>query len=205
MAGTHAAAVRARGGASAVISGVSRGGHPGVVLALDVGERRIGVACSDALGVLATPRGAILRTSDREAVDAVRHLVQSAGAAEVVVGLPLSSTGQMTAQAQRIYAFARKLRAIPDVRVVFWDEAHSSATAADLLPRKRSEAVARTHRQREAARRDLDAAAAAVILQEYLERRGEDAARPAPLDVDGRTSRREPGAAPTEPTSQNLP
>jgi putative Holliday junction resolvase len=139
-------------------------------LGLDVGERRIGVAASDSLGLLASPVTAIVRSSDRAAVEAIGRLVAERGAETVVVGLPLGREGEMTAQAQRIGAFGRKLRALRTIRVVFWDEALSTATAAERLSASgQGEAQARNGREREAARRRLDAAAAAVILQDYLD------------------------------------
>jgi putative Holliday junction resolvase len=141
-----------------------------VVLGLDVGERRIGVAVSDATGLLASPLTTVMRSSDAEAVRAISRLADERGATELVVGLPLGREGEMTPQAERIHAFGRKLRAVPGARVVFWDETLSTATAADYLAAiGKGEAGARSGRQREMARRRLDAAAAAVILQEYLD------------------------------------
>ena len=142
-----------------------------VALGVDVGERRIGVAASDATGLLATPLTAVTRVSDKEAVEAIGRLVTERGATALVVGLPLGPGGEMTPQAQRIHAFGRKLRAIPGVQVVFSDESFSTATARELLAELGlHEAQARDAREREAARRRLDAAAAAVLLQRYLDR-----------------------------------
>lgn len=142
-----------------------------IALGLDVGERRIGVAACDATGMLASPLTTIIRSSDSEAVQALGRLAAEHGATLMVVGLPLDAAGAMTSQARRIAAFGRKLRAVPGVRVVFWDETLSTATAAGHLAAVgKREADAATSRQREAARRRLDAAAAAVILQDYLDR-----------------------------------
>ncbi len=149
----------------------------GVALGLDVGERRIGVALSDALGILATPLTTIVRASDQAAIEAIARLAAQHGAEVVVVGLPLGAEGQLTAQAQRNRAFARRLQAhlqatsaARAARVVCSDERLSTVTADTRLAeasggRRRP----RSARQREAARRRLDAAAAAVILQEYLD------------------------------------
>ena len=98
-----------------------------VALGLDVGERRIGVARSDGWGLLATPMTAVLRTSDRAAVEAIARLAHDAGAGLLVVGLPLDERGQLTPQAQRSAAFARKLGSLPGMQVVFWNERYSSA------------------------------------------------------------------------------
>ncbi|MGH2352986.1 MAG: Holliday junction resolvase RuvX, partial [Chloroflexota bacterium] len=137
---------------------------------LDVGERRIGVARGDPSGLLASPLTTIMRTSDRVAIEAIRSLVAEHGAHVLVVGLPLTAEGDAESlQAQRIAAFGRRLRAIPGMRVVFWSERYSTATAGEHLGVAGRRAPPRTARQREASRRRLDAAAAAVILQDYLD------------------------------------
>jgi putative Holliday junction resolvase len=146
-----------------------------VVLGLDVGERRIGVAVSDPAGLLASPLTTLVRSGTRSAVVAIAEIVAQRGAEVVVVGVPLSEGGAMTEQARRSQVFGYKLRAVPGVRVVFWDERYSTATASAQIDEADSERggarAPRTSRQREAARRRLDAAAAAVILQDYLDQR----------------------------------
>ena len=134
-----------------------------VILALDVGEARIGVAVSDPTGTLATPRGVIRRRSTAAAIEAVTRAVADAGAEEVVVGLPISLDGTLHAQARRVQAFAERLRARLRVPVTYWDERLSTVTAAEAL---RAAGV-----RPERIRARIDAAAAAVILQEYLDHR----------------------------------
>ena len=145
-----------------------------VSLGLDVGERRVGVALGDALGILATPLTTLIRESDKAAVAAIGELAAAHGAQFLVVGLPLTHEGALSAQAVRIRAFARKLRAIPQTRVVFWDERHTTVSAAERLDETRGGRPRRAEpspRAREAARRRLDAAAAAVMLQDYLDQK----------------------------------
>jgi putative Holliday junction resolvase len=128
------------------------------VLALDVGERRIGVAVSDPTGMLATPHGVIRRRSKAEDFAAVARLVTELRAEKVVVGLPLSLNGDVGPQARRVMRYAQALaRALP-VPVELYDERYSTVTADELL--------AEGGRKRR--RTPIDAAAAAVILQEYL-------------------------------------
>ncbi len=127
------------------------------VLALDVGERRIGVAVSE--GLLATPHGVIHRRSKAQDFAAVARLVTELGAERVVVGLPLSLSGDVGPQARRVTRYAQALaRALP-VPVELYDERYSTVTADELL--------AEGGRKRR--RTPIDAAAAAVILQGYLE------------------------------------
>jgi putative Holliday junction resolvase len=134
-----------------------------VILALDVGEKRIGVAVSDELELLASPRGVIRRQSTAQALAAIERAVAEAGAGQVVIGLPVSFDGQLHAQAHAIQAFAAKLSRRLGVSVVFADETLSSVRAEEQL----RAAGVRPERIRER----LDAAAAALILQEYLEQR----------------------------------
>jgi putative Holliday junction resolvase len=131
----------------------------GRVLALDVGERRIGAAVSDPSGTLASPHSVIRRRSKAEDFEAVDRLVKELGVQRVVVGLPLSLNGEMGPQARRVSRYARALAQALDVPVELYDESYSTLTAEELLSQNPSK-----HRQV-----PIDAAAAAVILQEYLE------------------------------------
>ena len=130
-----------------------------VTLGLDVGDRRIGVAVSDPGGTLATPHGVIHRRSKAEDFASVARLVQSVAAARVVVGLPLSLDGGMGPQARRVARYAKSLARELSVPVELVDERYSTTTADALL----AEAGRKRHVP-------IDAAAAAVILQEYLDR-----------------------------------
>ncbi len=140
-----------------------------IALGLDVGERRIGVAKSDPTALLASPLTTIIRDSDRDAVAAVAALAQEHSALHLVVGVPLGPDGEETDQSRRVRAFGRKLRAVPQARVVFWDERFTTETAEEALREVRSRRGAPSARRREAERRRVDAAAAAVILQDYLD------------------------------------
>ena len=134
-----------------------------------MGERRVGVAISDATGTLATPYGVIERRSRAEDFAALAQLVTAVGAERVVVGLPLSLDGQRGPQARRVERYARSLSASLPVPLDLEDERYSTVTAEELL----TEANQRTNRERRSRRRRtaIDAAAAAVILQGYLDRR----------------------------------
>ncbi len=130
----------------------------GRVMALDVGERRVGVAVSDLTGTLATPHTVIQRRSKAEDFAAVARLVTELDIERVVVGLPLTLDGEMGPQARRVTRYAQALAETLDVPVEFYDERYSTVTADELL--------IESGRKR---RVPIDAAAAAVILQDYLE------------------------------------
>jgi putative holliday junction resolvase len=128
-------------------------------IGLDVGERRIGVALSDPTGVLASPHGVIQRESRAADFERIAGLVRETGAELVVVGLPLTLSGDTGPQARRVQRYTRALAEHLDVPVAFQDERFSTATA-DLR-------LQESGRRRKVA---IDAAAAAVILQDYLDR-----------------------------------
>jgi putative holliday junction resolvase len=134
---------------------------PGRTLGLDVGEVRVGVAVSDERGSIASPVETLPRGA--KTVEAVRQLAERLGASRVVVGLPTGLSGREGPQAARVRAFAAELANAlgPERPIVFWDERLSSAIAERSLE-------AAGHRRN--ARRDkIDAVAATVILQGWLD------------------------------------
>jgi putative Holliday junction resolvase len=140
------------------------------ILGIDVGERRIGLAISDATATLARPLTTLERSgSDESAVESLRAIIDELNLEEavggVVVGLPKhldGSPSEQTARAQKIAALLGKRILIP---VRLQDERLSSHEAEQRLAVKE-----RDWRKRKAR---LDAAAAAVILQDYLDGQGE--------------------------------
>ena len=133
-------------------------------LALDPGERRIGVALSDELGILASPL-CILQRQARDRVGAIVELIRAHDVAEVIVGFPRTLRGEIGPQARRVERFAEELRAAVDVPVRLWDERYSTAEATARLAAR----PPRTAGRRGQAAPHVDAVAAAVILQEYLD------------------------------------
>jgi putative Holliday junction resolvase len=132
---------------------------PGRLLALDLGRARHGVAVCDETGTVATPLGTIRRRATRaEDFAEVAGLVARERAVGVLVGLPLDSRGEEGQQARWVRRYAGRLAAVLSVPVAFWDESYSSADAGRLV-------------RASGGRTPLDAAAAAVVLQEFLEAR----------------------------------
>jgi putative Holliday junction resolvase len=131
------------------------------LLALDVGDRRIGVALSDPIGILASPLTTIQRRSEREDVQAVLDLVEEHDVGEIVVGMPLSLSGERGPQARQVGRFRAALAARAGVKTTDQDERYSTVQAERLM----RQAGAEPSRERER----VDAAAAAVVLQAYLD------------------------------------
>ncbi|NPA91912.1 MAG: Holliday junction resolvase RuvX [Chloroflexi bacterium] len=133
----------------------------GRLLALDVGEKRIGVAVSDEMGVLATPLTIIRHTNWREDIRRVLDLAQAEGVTGIVVGVPYLLDGTLSDQTRHVLRFVERLRERTSLPVYEWNEALSSEEAMNRLqearPRGRKRPV------------HVDAHAAAVILQDYLD------------------------------------
>lgn len=144
-----------------------------VILALDIGDARIGVAVSDELELIATPRPLIRRKSTAAALDAVTQEIARSEAQLVVVGLPVSFDGQLHAQARAIQAFGEKLRRRIAQPLIYADETLTSVRAEERL---RAAGVRPEH-----IRERIDSEAAAIILEDVLElrrrERTQDAAR----------------------------
>jgi putative Holliday junction resolvase len=139
------------------------------LLALDLGERRIGVAVSDPTRTLARPLTVIVRASRQTDFDAIAQLVNDYQVERVIVGLPLSLDGSEGPQARQVRRYAERLAQALTVPIELWDERYSTVTAAEVLRAKGKRRRRRGNRQQE--RGKLDATAAAVFLQTYLDDR----------------------------------
>lgn len=133
------------------------------ILALDVGDRRIGVAVSDPSQILARSLKVIQRSSRQEDFAAVAGLVEEYEVERVVVGYPRSMDGTAGRQAEKVERYVAGLAEALAVPVLLWDERLSTVSAERLM----REGRLRGKKKRER----LDAVAAAVILQDYLDSR----------------------------------
>jgi putative Holliday junction resolvase len=134
------------------------------VLALDLGERRIGVALSDPSGTLARPLTTLEHTTQAEDVAAIVALVAEHQVEMVLVGIPFTLRGEVGPQARRVERFTQALAAALPVPVQMWDERYTTLAAEEIM------------RQSGKGRRrggpGVDAVAAAIILQEFLDSTG---------------------------------
>ena len=131
------------------------------ILALDGGQKRTGVAVSDPTGLLASPLAAITSKAASERVESVLTLSAEQAVGEIVVGMPVSLSGRKGPQAEWVAGFVRELSARSAVPVKTFDERYTSVEAKRLLRQ------AGVQPSREKAR--VDSAAAAVLLQAYLD------------------------------------
>ena len=131
-------------------------------LALDIGDKTIGVAASDLLGITAQGVETIRRTSDKNDLTRISELVAQFEATTFVIGLPKNMNGTEGERCERVKKFAAKIcAAFPEVKQIFWDErlstvaATKNLVAADVSRKKR--------------KRVIDKMAAVYILQGWLD------------------------------------
>lgn len=136
-----------------------------MVLAIDPGERRTGIAACDPTGMLASPVCTHDRQRDGSLLELLARLVDERGAVRLLVGLPRTTGGGEGSQAGHARRLAAKVAERLDIPVELVDERYSTAEAGRLL------------RGRRHARGDRDALAAALVLQGWLDaKRGGDGA-----------------------------
>ena len=137
---------------------------PGRILALDLGERRLGLAISDGLGVTAQPVEKLSSHGRARDVRQVRDIVEQRGVVKMLIGDPLHLSGRIGARAEHARRFATSLAAVlQGVEVELWDERLTTAQieremiAGNVSRRRRREVV--------------DSLSAVLILQSYLDAR----------------------------------
>src|SRR5579875_3080761 len=152
----------------------------GRTLALDVGDRRIGLAITDALGLTAQPLFTLHRTTLKADLKAVGRFIRQHGVGVVVVGNPLNADGTESKQAAKAQAFAKALAAEqPGLEHHLLDERLTTREAHELL-----DAAGRGRMAGKAARVSreemIDQVAAVLLLEAFLSRRGGPALLPDP-------------------------
>ncbi len=131
-------------------------------LGLDIGDKRIGVAISDQLGLTAAGLETLHRKNIQSDVRAIDELAKRHSVVEIIIGLPANMDGSEGEQAQKVRSFGKKLARVTGLPIIYEDERLSTFTAIQTLTLL---GVKTGHN------RDLvDKQAAAVILQKYLDR-----------------------------------
>lgn len=135
--------------------------RPGPVAALDLGEKRIGVALSDSTRTIASPHSVVRRASRAEDFGRFAALIETHRVSLIVIGLPITLDGQEGQRAAWVRDYAGDLGLHIDIPIEFWDESLTTVAATDAL---------HTQGRRGRKLRDrVDAVAAALILQSYLD------------------------------------
>ena len=143
----------------------------GRILCLDIGDRHTGVAVTDETRTIARSLPTIHHQDQNALLAAVVKLLSTTDVGRIVVGLPLSLSGNPTSRSEKVTQFSRRLGKATGLPVELFDESLSTVTANKVLdqtlsPRRRVErpATGRSKRRKQA----VDRVAATIILQEYL-------------------------------------
>ncbi len=132
-----------------------------IILGLDIGDARTGVAISDELGIAAHPLCTIHRKSRKAVLAELQELVTAHKVERIVVGLPLQLDGETGTQARKVKRFAERLEQQVNLPIVFWDESFTTFEASRILRG--------TKKRRRKRKQVIDQVAAVLILEGYLE------------------------------------
>lgn len=143
-------------------------GNPKRIMALDVGDKRVGMAVSDPLGLTAQPLETLVRGAFQADCAAILRRFEETGAEILLIGLPVDSEGSENRQCEKVRFFGDGLRKFfhrhkIDCPIEWIDESYSSIEAENIL--------LEADLGREKRKRVIDKLAAAVILQRYLDER----------------------------------
>jgi putative holliday junction resolvase len=130
------------------------------MMGLDVGDRRIGVAVSDELGLTAQPVLTLVRSNRRQDMKSLQRLIRKHNCSVIVVGNPVYMSGDQSPQAAKAQAFAQTLREETGLTVHLWDERLTTTEAHRHL-----HAAGRTGNEHKML---VDQVAAVLILESYL-------------------------------------
>lgn len=128
---------------------------------MDYGNRRVGLAMSDPLQIIATPLPTLTIKGMAEAVDHIRLLDTEHTFEKIIVGYPVGLNGQKTEQTKVVETFIGLLRTVVTCSVLPWDERFSSREATQILVQK---GIRTGHNKGK-----IDEMAARILLQEYLD------------------------------------
>lgn len=130
------------------------------VMGLDLGERRIGIALSDIMGIIANGQESYTRENLNKDLEHIVAICKEKNVGLIVLGLPVSMNGTQGEAVDKVKFFASKLAEKTDIRIDFYDERLTTSTAQKILI---SADVSREKRKQV-----VDKMAATIILQDYL-------------------------------------
>jgi putative Holliday junction resolvase len=131
------------------------------ILALDLGDKRIGVAISDTTGTIAQPIGFIERKNQQVVINSIKHYVNTYKIEKIVIGFPRSLNGSIGPRAQLVSEFSEKIKGDVKKDIVLWDERFTTAIAEKTL--------IKGNVKRKKRKLLVDKVAATLILQSYLD------------------------------------
>ncbi len=137
-----------------------------VLLGLDVGDVRIGVAISDILGSGAHPLCTLTRTNRQRDVTAIGDLVSIHNVERIIIGLPVSLDGTLGTQAEKVQQFGNRLSQTLGITVEYFDERFTTTEAEEILDKVEID--------RKNKKNIIDQVSAVIILDEYMQENSAD-------------------------------
>ncbi len=134
----------------------------GRILGIDYGERRIGIAISDALGITAQGLDTLVIRSRDEALEKVARIAEETEAVKIVVGMPLNMNGSIGIKGEEVKGFVEALKEKTGLKIDVWDERMTTIAAQRAMGEMGIKLKGR--------KKDLDRISATMILQGYLDR-----------------------------------
>jgi putative Holliday junction resolvase len=131
------------------------------ILALDLGDKRIGVAISDTTGTIAQPIGFIERKNQQEVINSIKHYINAYRIEKIVIGFPRSLNGSIGPRAQLVLEFSERIKGEVKKDIILWDERFTTAIAEKTL--------IKGNVKRKIRKLLVDKIAATLILQSYLD------------------------------------
>ncbi len=131
------------------------------ILAIDYGQKNIGLALTDPMRLFAKPYHTIPNHSDEQVLKEIQDVVRSQAVGKIVLGLPISVAGLDTQKTNEVRRFFELLSQSVNVPVFLWDERYTTADAKDILIRKGLSI--------KESKKVIDQTAAALILKSFLE------------------------------------
>lgn len=129
-------------------------------IGLDVGNKRIGVAVTDELGMFAHPLFTIKRKGIERDIESIAEVVKEQNTKVIVVGLPKNMDGSIGEQGQKTIKFAEVIKKELDLDIIFWDERLSTKSAKDIMLLNNIKQIDK--------KEIVDTIAAVVILDNYI-------------------------------------
>ena len=131
------------------------------ILAIDWGEKRIGLALSDPLGIIATGLETVEKKQDFDLISYIKQLISEQEVAKIILGFPKNMDGSVGPKGEEVLAFKESLEKAIDIPVILWDERLTTVSAQRSL----REAEVKMKK----GKKFLDKIAAVLILQNYLD------------------------------------
>ncbi len=128
------------------------------IMALDIGDKRIGVAFSDPFGIFVSKTELILRDNDKKALESIEEYCRTYNVRKILVGVPYNMDGSFGFQAQKNVDFISPLK--EKYEIIYWDERLTSFQAEEMLKKEKVKFTKNKGL--------VDMRSAAIILEDYL-------------------------------------